>query len=416
MNRRLSHSIHPAGTSRAIKLLVCLLLLVQVGFGQSQKSKLQKQYKSLLSEIDQIESSIQTTAKEKEQSLHQLMSLSEKINTRESVIDNLNRQVGITDRQIAETKEQISTLESEIAELKSDYAEMLVHSYKNSHFSTDLIFLLSAQSFNEAWQRFKYVRRIHEYQKEQALTIERNIELHKTRVETLEQSKEEKKRLLNEQESHKYLLLAEKNQKNQLVDKLTGDERRMRSQIKQKNDLAKKLDQQIQTIILQEIKLAQEKARKKQQNQASKTPVNHKLSGEFVANKGKLPWPVEKGHIISRFGRYSHPQFKNLTIENNGIDIRCNEKESVKTVFEGDVVSVFYLPGKENSIIIKHGDYFTVYTNVINTTVKPGDKVNLRQQIGTAFTNAKEQLSMVHFELWKGNQKLNPELWLAKAM
>ena len=211
----------------------------------------------------------------------------------------------------------------------------------------------------------------------------------------------------------------EKLAKNQLIAKLQDDEDKLKQQVDEKNKAAQALNSQIQKIIEEEIKLAKEKAAKAAAAKGEKvaeglalTPEEKQLSKDFIYNMGKLPWPVSKGFIISKFGKHEHESVKNVFTNNNGVDIKTEENSAVRAVFNGTVVNSFFLPSTQNSVIVKHGEYYSVYSNLKTVEVLPGQKLDTKQIIGVAYTD--NDLTKVHLEIWKGMEKTNPELWLAK--
>ncbi len=404
-------------------LLLCatLSVLAVPVFGQSnKKQELQNQYKKLQEDIKNIEALITSTQTEKSNSLIQLKSINSKIETRQRLINNIYSQLKVIDENILSKQAVITSLELDIARLKEDYANMVLSAYKNKFNSTSaLSFLFASESFNQAIQRFTYMRSYGKTRENQAELIEQTIADLNDKISKLEEEKAEKEAFLAEEKMQRKALEEEKLAKNQLIAKLQDDEDKLKQQVDEKNKAAQALNSQIQKIIEEEIKLAKEKAAKAAAAKGEKvaeglalTPEEKQLSKDFIYNMGKLPWPVSKGFIISKFGKHEHESVKNVFTNNNGVDIKTEENSAVRAVFNGTVVNSFFLPSTQNSVIVKHGEYYSVYSNLKTVEVLPGQKLDTKQIIGVAYTD--NDLTKVHLEIWKGMEKTNPELWLAK--
>lgn len=402
---------------KKLHIILSLVLLTWAGntFAQKDKGSLQKKYNTILSDIKNIENLIEETENQKNKSINQLQSLSAKIDSRETLITNINEQIIVLDDNIEKKRQITKSMELDIEALKEDYSKMIYHSYKNLNTTSLISFLLSAETFNQAIRRLNYLKSYAKYRQNQATTIKETIKGIKSKVEKLQAEKAEKERLLLEEEHQKTVLVTEKLQKDNLVTKLKSDSENLREQIKQKNNAALALNNQIQKIIQEEILAAEAKARKEA---AKNTPAGDAyatkeimLSKDFVNNKAKLPWPVLTGHVVEKFGTHPHPTLPKVTINNNGIDIRTDANQNVLSVFEGVVVNSFYLPTTQNTIIIKHGEYFTVYSNLKTISVNLGDKISTNQKIGIAYTS-EDKVTTVHLEIWKSTTKLDPQLWL----
>lgn len=424
-----------------IAFFLCIFLLGTVH--AQDKKKLQKKYDLLQKEIKDIESSIIETKKKKKETTHLLQSLNAKVKTRKELINVINSQLTELDDDINDLNKDITNRQQNLQLMKKDYAEVLVHSYRKLDPGNQFLYVFSASSFNEAFNRFNYLRKYGQERKAQSQMIEDAIASLNVQKQKLEQSKQQKVKVVNDEKQQTDKLLAETTEQNELIKKLSQDESELKKKIAKKNSEAQKLNAEIQRIIEKEIaeakrkaeeerKKAAELAKKKAANTKTKdastppvatttkvdalslTPAELALSNDFVSNKAKLPWPVERGHIISNFGKHPHPTVPEVIVENNGIDIKTTDNASVRSLFAGKVISVFYMPFNQNSVIIKHGEYFTVYSNLKSVSVSPNTEVSTKQAIGTAFTNADDGLSMVHIEIWKGKAKMDPALWLAQ--
>ena len=385
------------------------------------KQNLQKEYNTIMKEIQEIEQLLSQTRNEKEASLHALQSLDKKIKSRQSLLNNIADQVSYIDDNIRDKTAIVSSMKEDIETLKASYADMVYHSYKNLHTKNKLSFVFSAESFNQAFNRFNYLRTYSSYRQNQAKQIQRTIGDIENKITELEEQKTEKQALLLEEKQQNSALQNEKASKNTILADLEDDEKKLKKDAKEKNKAALELNGKIQKIIANEIKLAKEKAAAKAAannttvtNSLGLTPEEKLLSSNFVSNKGMLPWPVLKGHIIERFGKRPHPTVEKIYTNNNGVDIKTEEGAEVRAIFNGTVQTVFFLPTTHNTILVKHGEYYTVYSNLKSVSVSAGDQIVTKQSLGVAYTSTDQNLTKVHLEVWQETTLSNPELWLVK--
>jgi septal ring factor EnvC (AmiA/AmiB activator) len=345
------------------------------------------------------------------------------------LIGNINNQIGDLDETISQTEDDIGNKSQQVEKMKLDYADMLRKSYQNISLQNQAVFILSSASFYDALRRYNYLLKVAEYRRNQAKDIQKAIGELQVKKDDLQESKEQKESLLHQQTSQKSKLEKEKQDKDEAVAQLQEKEKKLTKQVNDKNKAAQKLNSKIQAIIEDEIRQAKKKAGEEAKKRKSNTttvvinkktnetmpltPEEQALSKSFSGNKGKLPWPVERGHIVGQFGKHEHPALRGVMIENNGIDIKTTPGSDARAVLEGTVVSVFYLPTTQNCVIVKHGEYFTVYSNIETVGVKPGQTLTTKQSIGKLHTDKAEDLTKVHLEIWKGKDKMDPELWLA---
>lgn len=423
-----------------VLLAMCLLCAFVVLFiypakaqqnSKQKKEQLQQQMKKLQDEIKSIEAALKTNSAKKEKSLSEVLSLQAKIKSREKLIGNISNQIGDLDETIDKTQEEITVKSTEVEKMKADYAEMLRKSYQNQHIQNQVVFLLSSNSFYDAIRRYNYLLKIAEYRRGQALAIQKSIGELQVIKDDLQENKQEKENLLVRQTAQKQELENEKKEKDVAVAQLQEKEKKLRRAQQEKSKAAAALNNKIQAIIEEEIRLARKKAEEAAKragaNNTTKdvavkkgstetmplTPAEQALSKDFSNNKSKLPWPVVRGHIVSGFGKHEHPLLKGVVIENNGVDIKTEAGAEARSVFGGTVVSVFFLPTTQNCVIVKHGEYFTVYSNIETVTVKPGQTLTTKQSLGKLHTDKSEELTKVHLEIWKGKDKMDPSQWLA---
>ena len=403
-------------------VLVFLWLFVsaEIAYTQSERSSLEQDKVKIEEEIQYTNKLLEATRKNRENSMNEVVILSNKISKREKLISSYNASINLINRELHSLNDSIHKLDDDLQHLKDEYAKMIYYAYKNRDLYDRLAFIFSADDFNQAYQRLKYLQRYNEFRKKQVELI-RTTQLQLTEKKSrLQQQKAEKQVLLNDQEKEKDKLAKEKSEKDQSVQKLSHKERQLKKTLRQKENAAKKLQKAIEDIIAEEIRLANERAAKPGSNTSSKgdmalTPEEMALSNNFHDNKGKLPWPVERGIISGTFGEHPHPVLSHVKVKNNGIDLLTSSGEDARAVFNGEVTRVMSVPNNNNVVIIRHGEFLTVYSNLDKVFVKRGDMVSTRQKIGTIYTNSGESKTELHFEVWQGKSLLNPQDWLAGA-
>jgi len=385
--------------------------------------------KKLQDEIKVIETALKSNKAKKEKNMSEILSLQAKIKSRENLIGNINNQIGDLGEIIDETQIEISQKETEVEKMKADYANMLRKTYQNLTLQNEIVFLFSAPSFYDGIRRYNYLLKIADFRREQAKAIQKSIGELEVKKEDLQEDKQEKETLLEKQNAQKKELENEKKEKDAAVAQLLEKEKKLRKAQQEKNKAVAQLNNRIQAIIEEEIRLARKKAEEdaKRNGIATKdvsikkgtnetmplTPAEQALSKDFSNNRGKLPWPVTRGHVVAPFGKHEHPLLKGVMLENNGVDIKTETGADARCVFGGSVVSVFYLPTTQNCVIVKHGEFFTVYSNIENVLVKTGQTLTTKQSLGKLHTDKNEDLTKVHLEIWRGKDKLDPALWLA---
>lgn len=395
-------------------LVLVTVVLQQALFAQSKK-ELENKKKQLQKEIKQTESLLEETKKSKKLSLNQLVTLNKKISVREQLIQTIQAEIRIAEKQIKENKDVITSLENDLQKLKEEYARMIYYAYKNQDAYSRIMFVFSAQDFSQAYRRLKYMQQYSYYRQKQAEMIEKTQELLNKKNAELEEKKRQKQQLLGIEEQEKQVLAKEKSEQEKTLTQLQEQEKELLKKIKEKEQEQKQLQLAIQRIIEEEIRKSREKAKTDGTKPAEKgltlTPEAQKLSNTFEANKGKLPWPVAEGIITGKHGEQPHPVLKGITIKNNGVDISTKKDAPVRAVFEGEVTGLATVPGFGKVVMIRHGEYLSVYSNLRDVLVKKGDKIKTKQNIGVVETDDNGKTE-VHFEIWKGSTLMNPETWL----
>ena len=392
-------------------LLILFLLTVSssILLGQNRK-ELEDKRKRLISEISQTTSLLNETKKNKTATLNRYLTLQRQIRKRKQLVRTLKKEIEYADESMERAYEVINALNQDIDRLKNEYAGMIRNAYRQKMSSSTLLFLFSADNLNDAFKRWQYVKQYDRYRKKQAQLIFETQSTLQAKTEQLEERKKEKERLLVSAEQQRSLLSEELKDKDQILQSLKNDESRLALELTKQQEAHSKLNDAIEDIIRSEMALKRKEARSPNAlaSEVEETTIN--LSGDFYKNKGGLPWPVTSGFISRGFGKQPHPTLKEIQITNNGIDIQTKEKANVRVVFEGKVAGIQFIPGYQNTIIVQHGTYYTVYSNLEEVFVKRGDIVKTKQSIGRL---GKENAE-VHFEVWKEKQRLNPVNWVTK--
>ena len=375
--------------------------------GQTQ-AELNKKKNALEKDIMQLSSIQKELQGKKQKSEFELIILNKKISSREQLIGNIHYEIKKVNKGIQAQQGVVKNLDKDLQNLRKQYIKMLRYAYKVRKSTDRLIFLLSADNFNKAYKRWKYLKDLTEYRKKQAQIIFGKRQQLKGEINKLEKTKQEKESLLGEETNEKKKLADEKKEKELVYDDLRKKQDQIKKQIKDKKKEADQLESAIKDIIAKETAKTKNK-----EGVFSMTPAEKELSQNFSANQKKFPWPVERGSISQNFGKNKHQVFENIETNNNGIDIISARGSKARSVFKGKVAAIIVLPGDKYAVLIKHGEYYTMYSNIDVVTVKKGDEVMTKEEIGTIKTNPEDGKTELHFEIWKGEQLLNPMSWLS---
>ena len=393
---------------RQFFIWIMLLLTTLACFSQS-KEDLQAQKQKAFDEIKLARELMEKTTKERVGSLQQLSLLQRGINSRASLIAALEGEVLILDQEISSTREEIIKLDAENKINKQEYARLIYFAYRNHTSYEKLMYILASSTISQSYQRYKYMKYISDYRVQKATQIEdfkRELEAKRANLEKL---RSEKLDVMEEKDLEQEKLVGQRSKKAEIVQDLRRQEKRLKKQIKEKERIARELEAEIRKIIEEEASKASES-----NIYAALTPEQELVGNDFRKNKGKLPWPVEKGIITTGFGRNEFPGLVGSSVVNNGIDINSAPGTKVRAVFDGEVTKVLSIKGANYTVLIRHGQFLSVYLNLVNVRVKGGDKVLTKEILGDAFTDEVHQVSMVHFEVWQEKNCLNPEDWLSK--
>jgi septal ring factor EnvC (AmiA/AmiB activator) len=407
-------------------ILIPFFLSPVLSLSQESKEKLQKTKKQLEEDIRYTSKLLEETHRTKQNSLNKVILLNQQIEKRESLIKTISGEVDQIQVQMEVQRGHISTMSEELKKMKNEYARMIYYAYKNLNAYNRLLFIFSAEDFNQAYRRLLYYQQYSAYRRTQAELIrDAQMKLDRKQKE-LEETKQQKLTLARSEESEKGQLTQEKEEKDKTVQQLSQKEKTLESALREKQKTAEKLEREIEKLIAAEIKAASERAKKtdsrdaKTKMKTTRTEImltndEQVLSSSFASNKGKLPWPSEHGVITGRFGEHPHPVLKYVKVKNNGIDISTGKGASVRTVFNGKVSRVMSFPNLNKVVIIRHGEYLTVYSNLEEVNVKDGQTVTTKQMIGKIHTNPEDSRTDLHFEIWLGKTTQDPQEWLSGA-
>jgi septal ring factor EnvC (AmiA/AmiB activator) len=394
------------------------------GIAQVNKQKeLEEKRQAILNEIKQINTLLFATQKEEKSVLTQVENLNSKISARQNLIRVTNQQANYLSREVNNNHAKINLLETELKDLKEDYASMVLKSYKSKSQHSRIMFLLSSENFLQAYKRLQYMKQYAKYRKLQGESIQKKSIVLEKLNQGLIEDKKKKQVLIDDNKLAKTKLSKELEDQSQLVSDLKKDENKFARQIQKKQKEATKIDEEIEKLIRDAIAAYNLKKSKEEltttiAKKPSKTFVltaeAKVLGADFTNNKGKLPWPVKNGVVVKRFGSTRHPQLPNVTIYCSGVEIATGNNSKARAVFNGEVMEIQKIKGANNAIYIQHGNYITVYQNMVNVLVKKGDRVTTKQNLGTIYTKSNSGKTILKFLIYKNATKMNPETWIYK--
>ncbi|MEJ2593550.1 MAG: peptidoglycan DD-metalloendopeptidase family protein [bacterium] len=388
-----------------------LTLVLLSGFypvnAQESAQSLEKKRKQLEVEIQYTNQMIEQTRKSKQVTVNEVRLLNSRISKRNELLATLKKELSVLETEMDLNEHTLTNLERELKSLKKDYATVVYFAYKHRTSYNKLIYIFSAEDFNQAYQRLRYLDQVSDYIRREADKI-RKLESIKTSEQQLLTAQMKEKNLLLEKESTQVSRLEqEQATKNELMQTLSGKEKQLKAELREKEKESRELKKKIEDII------ARETAPKstKTGTTYALTPEEKLLSDNFDSNQGKLPWPTERGIISGSFGVHQHPVLKNVKTRNNGIDIVTSPGSEARCVFDGQVVSIARITTTNIAVIVKHGEFFTVYSNLDAVFVQQGDMVTSMQPIGKIHTSLKGDTEL-HFEVWEGKSIQNPTRWI----
>ncbi len=398
-------------------LLFLMIFWIGIGFpyaqeASEQQKQLEEQRLRLKKEIKQINSLLFTNTKTRKNALTEVEDLQVKLNVRTELIKITNQQANLLTRRIKLNQRSISDQQNDLEQLKAEYAKMIQKSYASKSLLNRLMFLFSSESFLQAYKRIQYLKQYARYRRKQGKAITEKTNLLKQLNETLKEEKATKLALIEENRAVQEQLGKERKQQEALIKTLKRKERTLAAQISKKERERKVIDREINRLIREAIAASNRVAGKSGKKTFELTPEAKLIATNFQANKGRLPWPLEKGVVIQGFGRQRHPVVKTTTIQSNGVILATEPSAQVRSVFEGEVMSVIVIKGSNPSILIRHGNFITLYTNLAKLYVKKGDKVKAKQAIGEVFTNRQTGKTQLQFGIFNNVKALNPKDWV----
>ena len=399
-------------------LLLIGLLLGNVLSAQNSRKALEAKRKRVEREIAQSQRILLSTQNKKQATLHQLNTLNRIIVQREELIVNLEKEVVATEEEIVRQYEQLSLLQADLVKEQTKLNETVNKAYKTRKSGQEMAFIFSSNSVKQALRRWKYLRKVSDYRRFQIAQLNDQQVKVTNALNALNQVRREKTQLLIAQEKERKNLESDKKTKTELVAILSKKEDSLNERIEQKQRQMAKLNAAIRNAIAREIE-AERKRREREAARSKKTgtapiakaPVTSEISNSFKTSRGRLPWPVSQGYVSQTFGVHRHPEFKNITLQNNGIDITTQAGQNVTAVFKGTVSAILSIPGEGEAVLINHGDYFSVYSRMGSTSVSKGQKVALGDVLGKVMTDD-DGKAVLQFQIWSGQEKQNPENWL----
>lgn len=411
------------------------------------KQTLENKKKKLNEEINEINSLLSETKAIKKTSLNQLVAINKKISIREELINTIVAEINALNKEIRQNEKEIDKQKENLEKLKADYAKLIYFAQRNRDSYSRLVFIFASGDFNQAYMRLKYFQQYSQFRKKQAAEIVAAQELLTKKTNELKDKRREKNLLLGNEEEEKGNLTKERSDQEVVLGELQKKEKELKVELEKKKRDAENLQLAIKKLIEAEIKRKAEEAAKeaaaalaakkaaekknlKTKPKETKEEIKEvkketglpelsdeavELSNDFSNNRGKLPWPVSKGYISEQYGEHEHPAIKGFMMFNNGVEICTSMGSQARAVFEGEVTGIAVSPTGGKLVIIRHGEYLSVYSNLSDVAVKTGEKVSVKQSIGTVVHNEDEGKSSLNFQIWKGQKTMDPAQWLQNA-
>lgn len=401
-------------SKQSFLILAFLLSALLVNAQKSTQKQLEDKKADIKKELKEINALLFTNKQKKAALFSDVENLSYKIERKQELIKLTNQQINLLNQEIEDNTKSIEKLEKDLFEVKEAYKEMILKSFKSKSGKNRLMFILSSETFFQAFKRTQYIKQYSLFRKNQAKKIGLISEELKEIKKELLFKRDFKEGLLTKNRSTQKTLEIEKKEANNIVYKLRNQEKKYKRNIIAKEKESQKIDKQIDKLIREAIARSNKNKSSKNPKGFNLTPEAKALAKKFELNKGKLPWPVSRGVVIQKFGTQPHPVVKTAKIKSNGIVIATEKFQKVKTVFEGSVLSVLQFRGSNPTVLIQHGNYITAYKNLSRVFVSKGDRVSSSQYIGEVFTNSSTGKSSIQFSVFQKTTPLNPLLWILK--
>lgn len=395
-------------TFRFIYLFIYLFTFLAIVNGQNRE-ELEKQRKESLKQLELTNQLLKKTQASRKATTQKVNLIDQRIKLRQSIISNIGQEVSLIDGRIDENEKVLEQLTKDLLNAREEYGRIVYYAYKFRNNYDKMIYLLAAENINQAYRRLRYFQQIGQFRKKQIVIINGLSASITEKIIELQNERGTKVNLLREQRSETIALNQEKTGFNREVNQLSRKEKELRDEINKQKSIAQQLERAIKTLIEEEAK------RIASRKEIGLTPAEKLISDNFRSNKGGLPWPTEKGVIVSFFGEHPHPVLKGIKLQNNGVDILTTEGANARALFKGEVRKVIHIPGMNRGVIIRHGNFLTVYTNLSEVYVKAGDIVDTKQSIGRIYTDKSDgNKTLLHLEIWEENSKLDPISWISR--
>jgi septal ring factor EnvC (AmiA/AmiB activator) len=390
-------------------VLLMALALGTINLVGQDKETLEQRKESTLKELELARELLDKTRDKKQSTIQRVTILNRGISSREQLIRDIIGEIGLMDQEIDALEKEIKSLERNIKKGKEEYAHILYSVFINHTDEEKMMYLLASEDINEFYQRIKYMKYLKDYRERKVEELADMMAELETRSDELVAARNRQAALLTEKEQENSVLLRERSQRNSMIRQLAQDEQRIRREIEEKERIRKELEDRIRKII-------EEETRKNAGNTllSSLTPEQRLVGNSFLQNKGRLPWPVERGVITTKYGLVNHPVLEGVKIPSNGIDISTPPGTKARAIFNGEVTGVYAILGANYAVILMHGEYITVYQNLVDLKVKAGDKVIAKQELGTIHSDPDENIAVMTLQVWKSKEILDPENWLTK--
>jgi len=392
-----------------MRLKICIFIILfgifQITTAQN-RAELESIRKKNLEEIEYVDRLLKNTASERKENLNELRVIGKKLSLREKIINEYGEEITLLEYRISLNRQAGEMLEEDLVKMKEEYAKSVLNAYKAKKGNPAVAFILSSSDFNQGYKRLKYIQQVTRFRRNEAELISQIFYELETTRDRLEKDVKSINDLKRREERQKQILREDQVKKENMVTTLSRKEKQLKQELDEKKRIAKQIEGEIARLI--------EEERKK----SVTTPMSSemKLVGDsFGENRGRLPWPVERGIITSHFGLQPHPVLKKVTEDNIGIEITTSGNIKAKSVFKGQVVRIFAISGANMAVIVRHGKYLTVYQNLVNIRVKAGENITTGQELGEVYSDSGEgNKAVLKFMVYEEKTKLNPEVWLVK--
>ncbi len=386
-----------------------LLAFIAYTASAQTKDELERRRRETQQVIENTTRLLQQARDTRQSGLERLNIVNRRLQLRQNLIATIEAEIEYIDYSIFQSQKRIDELEKELSEARESYAQLIRIAHRHRFVHQRLMFVLSADDFNQGYRRLKYLQQYGQSRQKQIDNIQSLTAEIVEKIGGMEHQRKEQVALLQQKQNETNVLSRERSQQNNIVQDLRRREVQLREELTQQEKVARALQDAIEELLREEARIAAEK------RIYELTPEERIISDQFQNNKGGLPWPTERGVVTGFFGEQPHPVLRGIKVQNNGIDISTVENAEVMVLFEGVVRQVRYVPGSNNVVLVRHGNYLTVYANLSHVYVRAGDRLQRRQLIGRVFSDSDDsENSLLHLEIWEESRKLDPMLWLSR--